>query len=54
MGLVTLAAFGANTMESYIGAGVQGRVSWLTNDAVNVIQISVAAAAAAAMRAAVG
>ena len=27
---------------------------WLTNDAVNVIQISVAAAAAAAMRAAVG
>ena len=53
VGVVTLAAFFANTLESYIGAGVQGRVSWLTNDVVNVIQICVAAAAAVALRLAV-
>ncbi len=36
----------ANTFESYLGATVQGRVAWLSNDLVNMIQISVAAAIA--------
>jgi hypothetical protein len=41
--VVGFAAVVANTFESYLGASVQGRVSWLTNDLVNVLQISVAA-----------
>lgn len=40
------AAVVANLLESWVGAVVQGKVSWLTNDAVNVMQISVAAAVA--------
>lgn len=45
---VTAAAFIANLLESYIGAAVQGKVSWLTNDVVNMLQITVAAALAIA------
>eukprot|EP00879_Flechtneria_rotunda_P029114 GHRR01031382.1.p1 GENE.GHRR01031382.1~~GHRR01031382.1.p1 ORF type:complete len:248 (+),score=81.25 GHRR01031382.1:163-906(+) len=45
-GLITAAAFLANVFESYLGAVVQGRVSWLSNDLVNVIQIFIAAAIA--------
>lgn len=45
-GILTAAAFLANVFESYLGAVVQGRVAWLNNDLVNVIQISVAAALA--------
>lgn len=41
--VVAGAAMVANLMESYIGAAVQGRVGWLTNDVVNVIQICTAA-----------
>lgn len=41
--VVAAAATVANLMESYIGAVAQGRVGWLTNDAVNVIQICAAA-----------
>lgn len=41
--VVAAAATVANLMESYIGAAVQGRVGWLTNDVVNVIQICTAA-----------
>jgi uncharacterized membrane protein len=44
--LVTAAAFLANVFESYLGAVIQGKVDWLNNDLVNVIQISVAAALA--------
>jgi uncharacterized membrane protein len=44
--IITAAAFVANVFESYIGAALQGKVEWLNNDIVNVIQISVAAALA--------
>jgi uncharacterized protein (TIGR00297 family) len=40
------AATVANLAESYIGALAQGKVEWLTNDVVNVIQIVLAAALA--------
>lgn len=43
---VTAAAFLANLFESWLGASAQGRVAWLTNDLVNVVQISLAAALA--------
>jgi hypothetical protein len=46
VGIITGSAFVANVFESYLGAALQGRVAWLTNDLVNVIQISVAAALA--------
>jgi len=45
---VAAAAFVANVFESWLGATVQGRLAWLTNDLVNVLQISVAAALAMA------
>ncbi|GAX77260.1 hypothetical protein CEUSTIGMA_g4706.t1 [Chlamydomonas eustigma] len=41
--VVGFAAVAANTFESYLGASVQGRLSWLTNDLVNVLQITLAA-----------
>ena len=41
--MVAAAAVAANIFESYLGAVVQDKVSWLTNDIVNAIQISVAA-----------
>lgn len=50
--IVALAATVANLFESWLGATVQGRISWLTNDLVNVIQISLAAAIAICARAA--
>jgi len=40
------AAVAANFFESWLGASVQGDVPWLTNDVVNMIQISLAAALA--------
>ncbi|KAF8060583.1 VTE6 [Scenedesmus sp. PABB004] len=48
--VVTGAAFLANVFESYLGAAVQGRLPWLSNDLVNVLQISVAAGLAVAAR----
>ena len=45
-----VAAFLANTAESIVGATVQGRVAWLTNDVVNGLQITLAAALALALR----
>lgn len=45
-GFVVIAATAANFFESYLGATVQGQQEWLTNDVVNMIQISVAAAIA--------
>ena len=44
--LVAAAAAAANLFESVLGAAVQGRVAWLSNDVVNALQISVAAALA--------
>ncbi len=42
-GAVVLAAFLANTFESFLGATTQGQQEWLNNDVVNIIQISLAA-----------
>ena len=42
-GAVVLAAFLANTFESFLGATTQGEQDWLNNDVVNIIQISLAA-----------
>lgn len=41
--IVVAAATVANFFESYLGASLQGNYEWLTNDVVNMIQISVAA-----------
>jgi uncharacterized protein (TIGR00297 family) len=51
---VTAAAFVSNVMESVVGASAQGRVAWLTNDVVNVLQICAAAALAVALAARLG
>lgn len=47
-GAAVVAAAGtvANIAESYLGATAQGRVEWLTNDVVNMLQITLAAALA--------
>ncbi len=42
-GIVVVASTVANVFESYLGASVQAQQEWLTNDVVNMIQISVAA-----------
>lgn len=47
---VVVAAFLANTAESFVGATLQGRVQWLTNDVVNALQISLAALLALLLR----
>lgn len=47
--LVATSAFAANTAESILGATAQGRVPWLTNDVVNVLQILFAAMLAVLM-----
>lgn len=41
---VVAAAVAANLLESVVGAVAQSKVDWLTNDVVNVLQISIAAA----------
>ncbi len=46
--VVAAAATAANLFESYLGAMMQGRVEWLTNDVINMIQIVLAAALAIA------
>lgn len=40
------AATFANIFESWLGATSQGKVEWLNNDVVNMIQITIAAALA--------
>ena len=45
-GIATAAAVVANLFESYLGAASQGRLDWLSNDAVNMIQICLAAVVA--------
>jgi uncharacterized protein (TIGR00297 family) len=47
----TIAATIANLAESYIGATAQGKVEWLTNDVVNVLQICLAAVLGIALNA---
>ena len=42
LGCVVVASAVANWLESVVGAGLQGRLRWLTNDVVNMLQISVA------------
>lgn len=55
-GIATLAAFVATTLESWVGATTQGEegFEWLTNDVVNLAQITVAAAVAIAVAGAGG
>ena len=43
---MALAAIVANLAESMLGAVLQGRQTWLNNDAVNMLQICFAAALA--------
>ena len=50
IGVVVVASLVANLLESVVGASVQGKVDWLTNDVVNGMQISVAAALAVAAK----
>ena len=45
-----MAAFLANTAESFVGATLQGRLLWLTNDIVNGLQITLAALLALLLR----
>jgi uncharacterized protein (TIGR00297 family) len=47
---VVVASLIANVFESIVGASVQGKVDWLTNDVVNGLQISVAAMIAIALK----
>lgn len=49
--IVAGAAVVANLFESYLGAAVQGKASWLSNDIVNGIQITLAASLALVMTA---
>jgi len=49
--ICTVAATAANLFESYLGASVQDEVPWMSNDVVNMIQISVAAAIALGLKA---
>lgn len=46
--VVALVATVANYAESLLGASAQGKVEWLTNDVVNMLQISLAAVLAIA------
>ena len=48
------AAVVANIFESWLGAVEQGRVAWLTNDAVNVAQTALAAVVGAGVAAWLG
>ena len=43
-----IAAFIATTAESYIGASLQGRIPWLTNELVNLINTLIGAVVAIA------
>lgn len=51
---VALAAVMANYLESLLGATVQGKVAWLTNDVINAIQISLGAGIAVGLAVATG
>lgn len=40
-GVCIVAAFVANWIESVLGATIQGKFAWATNDAVNVLNITI-------------
>ena len=44
-----IAAFVATTCESWLGAGAQGRVSWLTNEVINFLNTLIGAGVGAAL-----
>ena len=44
--MITFAAFVATTIESYIGAIFQDKISWLTNELVNLIMTIIGASIA--------
>jgi len=46
---VIIAAFVATTCESWLGAGAQGRVSWLTNEVINFLNTLIGAGVGAAL-----
>lgn len=50
-GAAAAAAVAANLFESWLGATVQGHVAWLTNDVVNMIQVTLAAGVAMVLHA---
>ena len=46
---VAVASVISNYLESVLGATLQGRITWLTNDVINVIQITLGAGLAIAL-----
>lgn len=48
---IVVAAFVATTCESWLGAGAQGRVPWLTNEVINFINTLIGAGVGAALSA---
>ena len=46
---VIIAAFVATTCESWLGAGAQGRVPWLTNEVINFLNTLIGAGVGAAL-----
>jgi len=53
VGICAIAALVATTAESVLGATLQARVSWLTNEVVNIFNTAIGAAVAAAIAAGV-
>jgi len=49
MAPVIIAAFVATTCESWLGAGAQGRVPWLTNEVINFLNTLIGAGVGAAL-----
>jgi len=46
---VVVAAFVATTCESWLGAGAQGKVKWLTNEVINFLNTLIGAGVGAAL-----
>ena len=46
VGICAIAALGATTVESIIGATIEEKISWLTHDLVNIINTTIGAALA--------
>ena len=44
-----VAAFVATTCESWLGAGAQGKVKWLTNEVINFLNTLIGAGVGAAL-----
>ncbi len=43
VGICAIAAFGATTVESLIGATIEEKFGWLTHDLVNIINTTIGA-----------